>query len=172
MIWQRMVNKFRYLIIRPNNIWVFNGECYTAATPNLLITFYYQISSCFDIFLLCSPWITHVHTHHYPDSKVHGANMGPIWGRQDPGGPHVGPMDFAIGVYMYTIQIHSFGHFVANFDRWHAKGKCDIVLHIWIWYFQYFDVLSPNLTRVLQMTKTSTCFIYEIDITNQFDCFN
>ena len=32
-----------------------------------------------------------------PDSKVHGANMGPIWGRQDPGGPQVGPMNFAIG---------------------------------------------------------------------------
>ena len=31
-----------------------------------------------------------------PDSKVYGANMGPIWGRQDPGGPHVGPMNFAI----------------------------------------------------------------------------
>ena len=31
-----------------------------------------------------------------PDSKVHGTNMGPIWGRQDPGGPHVGPMNFAI----------------------------------------------------------------------------
>ena len=31
-----------------------------------------------------------------PDSKVHGAGMGSIWGRQDPGGPHVGPMDFAI----------------------------------------------------------------------------
>ena len=31
-----------------------------------------------------------------PDSKVHGANAGPIWGRQDPGGPHVGPMNFAI----------------------------------------------------------------------------
>ena len=30
------------------------------------------------------------------DSKVHGANMGAIWGRQDPGGPHVGPKDFAI----------------------------------------------------------------------------
>ena len=25
-----------------------------------------------------------------------GANMGPIWGRQDPGGPHVGPMNFVI----------------------------------------------------------------------------
>ena len=31
-----------------------------------------------------------------PYSKVHGADMGPIWGRQDPGGPHVGPMNFAI----------------------------------------------------------------------------
>ena len=28
----------------------------------------------------------------YPDSKVHGANMGPIWGRQVPGGSLVGPM--------------------------------------------------------------------------------
>ena len=27
----------------------------------------------------------------YPESKVHGANMGPIWGRQDPGGPYVCP---------------------------------------------------------------------------------
>ena len=25
------------------------------------------------------------------DSKVHWANIGPIWGRQEPGGPHVGP---------------------------------------------------------------------------------
>ena len=31
-----------------------------------------------------------------PDSKVHGASMGLIWGRQDRGGPHVGPMNFAI----------------------------------------------------------------------------
>ena len=33
---------------------------------------------------------------HNPDSKVHGANMGPIWGQQDSGGPHVGPMNLAI----------------------------------------------------------------------------
>ena len=31
-----------------------------------------------------------------PDSKAHGANLGPIWGRQDPGGPHVGPINLAI----------------------------------------------------------------------------
>ena len=31
-----------------------------------------------------------------PDSKVQWANMEPIWGRQDPDGPHVGPINFAI----------------------------------------------------------------------------
>ena len=31
-----------------------------------------------------------------PDSKIHGANMGPTCGRQDPDGPHVGPINLAI----------------------------------------------------------------------------
>ena len=52
-----------------------------------------------------------------PDSKVHGAdlgpiwgrqlhgaNLGPIWGRQDPGGSHVGPMNFAIWEFMWIHQ--------------------------------------------------------------------
>ena len=34
----------------------------------------------------------------YPDYMVHGANMGPIVDWQDPGGPHVGPMNFDIKV--------------------------------------------------------------------------
>ena len=37
---------------------------------------------------------------HIPESKVHGANVGPICGRQDPGGPHFGPMNFAIWDYL------------------------------------------------------------------------
>ena len=35
-----------------------------------------------------------------PDSKIYGANMGPTWGRQDPGGPHIGHMNFAIWVVL------------------------------------------------------------------------
>ena len=31
-----------------------------------------------------------------PDSKVRGANIGPIWDRQNPCAPDVGPMNFAI----------------------------------------------------------------------------
>ena len=38
-------------------------------------------------------WIIFVNN---PDIKVQGANMGPIWGRQDPGGLHVGPRNLAI----------------------------------------------------------------------------
>ena len=34
----------------------------------------------------------------YHDSKVRGANMGPIWGRQDPGGRHCWPMNLDIWV--------------------------------------------------------------------------
>ena len=37
-------------------------------------------------------------SHDNPSSKVHGANMGPIWGRQDPGGLRVGPKNFAIWI--------------------------------------------------------------------------
>ena len=46
-----------------------------------------------------------------PESKVYGAYMGPTWGRQDPGGPHVGPMNLAIWdskwwlMYYYQIVV-------------------------------------------------------------------
>ena len=36
-----------------------------------------------------------------PDSKVHGANMGHIWGRQD----HVGPMNFALWGVICTGEL-------------------------------------------------------------------
>ena len=41
-----------------------------------------------------------------PDSKVHGANMGPTWVRQDPGGPHVGPMILAIWDGIHGLKVN------------------------------------------------------------------
>ena len=38
----------------------------------------------------------------FPGSNVHGANMGPIRDRQDPDGPHIGPMNF--GIYIFFIS--------------------------------------------------------------------
>ena len=44
----------------------------------------------------------------YPDSKVHGANMGPIWVLSAPDGPHIGPMNLAIrvGLHRWVITSH------------------------------------------------------------------
>ena len=40
-----------------------------------------------------------------PDSKVHGANMGPTWVLSAPDGPHVGPMNLAIRDDYHTPAI-------------------------------------------------------------------
>ena len=39
-----------------------------------------------------------------PDSKDHGANMGPTWVLSAPGGPHVGPMNLAIMGGIHTAE--------------------------------------------------------------------
>ena len=40
---------------------------------------------------------------HNPDSKVHGANMGPIWGQQDPDGP----LFLYFWFILCTISLHA-----------------------------------------------------------------
>ena len=47
--------------------------------------------------------------HGFPDSKVHGAYMGPTWGQQDPGGP---PVSFHWYFYIFEwIDTNSTDHF-------------------------------------------------------------
>ena len=60
-----------------------------------------------------------------PNSKVHGANMGPIWGRQEPGGPHVGPMNFIIWDIASRMQVT----FLCK-EMFPCIGKCDVKLSI------------------------------------------
>ena len=59
----------------------------------------------------------HCHNKITPDSKVHGADMGPIWGRQDPGGPHIGPMNFAIWDFIQSNESNHW-HLSLWFDDW------------------------------------------------------
>ena len=79
----------------------------------------------------------------YPDSKVHGANMGPILGRQDPGGPHVGPTNLAIWVFS-----------VRTLDVFVVK-KALQVLGASI----TMDITVMTITLVKKMTKLLTMFI-------------
>ena len=57
-----------------------------------------------------------------PNSKAHGANMGPTWGRQDPGGSHVGHMNLAIlGMLKCRYRIcldRNFVHTSKIFSSW------------------------------------------------------
>ena len=53
----------------------------------------------------------------YPENKVHGANMGSIWSRQDPGRPYIGPMNFAIWVAIAVL-----GSRASVFMQWWPGG--------------------------------------------------
>ena len=61
---------------------------------------------CTDVIVL-NYWRTRIFTNVWlnktdPDSKVYGAYMGPTWVRQDPGGPHIGPMSLTL---LGTIEV-------------------------------------------------------------------
>ena len=43
------------------------------------------------------------HCRNYPDSKDHGANMGPTWVLLAPSGPHVDPMNLALRVWILLL---------------------------------------------------------------------
>ena len=47
---------------------------------------------------------------HIPDSRVHEANMGPIWRQRVPGGPHVGLMNHAMSFALDTVPIWIYNH--------------------------------------------------------------
>ena len=57
----------------------------------------------------------------YPDSKDHGANMGPAWILSALGGPHAGPMKLAIrlcmGCYCYDPLVWNNYRQVSNIRR-------------------------------------------------------
>ena len=80
---------------------------------------------------------------HIPDSKVHGANMGLIWARQDPGGPHVGPMNFVIWDLINTHINHSMN---TDTYRWNTPPKSHKYISILMinhdWYVFIFYRIS------------------------------
>ena len=56
--------------------------------------------------LICCwhPWFDLRTCNHSPDNKVHGTNMGPTWVLSAPDRSHVGPMNLAIRVSIYTCS--------------------------------------------------------------------
>ena len=84
-----------------------------------------------------------------PDSKVHGANMGPIWGQQEPGGPHVGPMNFAIWDSWLAIGCLLRLLIMSTVEcRYNMIQLYDIILHKW------FQFPRHNINHSMNLQKT------------------
>ena len=73
-----------------------------------------------------------------PDSKVRGANMGPIWGQQDPRGPQVGLINFAIcdyliALYYSSYKIQMIDLFILFLIFFLLNFMIDSMLLMWLW---------------------------------------
>ena len=96
-----------------------------------------------------TPWIQHwdirkLMSIYIPDSKVHGANMGPTWVLSAPDGPHIVPMDLAIrNVITYPCADLSktlFGfqkYLTVSVDESHVTGRCS--MQKWILVIGHWD---------------------------------
>ena len=63
-----------------------------------------------------------------PDSKVHGANTGPTWGRQGPGVPHVGCMNLAFWVDAIVLLFFGAGFLNKKLNSVIVSIVCLIIL--------------------------------------------
>ena len=112
-----------------------------AILPNGLLWYGAQWASSQGI---CTGNLGHATTKQVPDSKVHGANMEPIWGRQDPGGPMLAPWTLLSGVPVYVDDRYK----QASNRRWKVSNEkyCCLFIYFYVqrmdniilWVFMYF----------------------------------
>ena len=74
----------------------------------------------------------------FPNSKVHGANMGPTWVLLAPGGPHICPMSLAIRVLILWLMWSTLS--ITNNNDWGCVA--DVGQH----YDEIFDAIIYWLT--------------------------
>ena len=85
-----------------DSYWCCSWSCDSCRWGSIQFVIYDVITTCLALYT----WFDII-LHHDPDSNFHAGNMGPIWGRQDPGGPHVGPMNIVIWVIMcFRYPVH------------------------------------------------------------------
>ena len=100
----------------------------------------------------------------HPDSKVHGAKMGPIWDRQDPGVSHVGPMNFVIWDGLFVTCLQTWTHKIHGKDVFFnlllPNGIWKFHLTLWInYYYRELSSVAANVIinlkpEYLEITKS------------------
>ena len=88
-------------------------EAMACLKQGTILQYYPELIGVLNLFqtkhsLISTPMVTHfLMQKPEPDSKVHGANMGPTWVLSAPDRPHVGPMSLAIrGAYDLRQTMH------------------------------------------------------------------
>ena len=71
--------------------------------------------------------------------------MGPTWGRQDPGGPHVGPWNFAILVFIVQILIQVIIIIISK------REQLNLVGHIFVLHPCFFYKFVYNIYKFLML---------------------
>ena len=85
----------------------------------------------------------------HPYSKVHGANVGPTWGRQDPGRPHVGLMNFVIWAGQWMKICHmAWQHEICFYT------KLELRFHGKHYFYEYYAIRKSDM---LLKTKYTIC---------------
>ena len=140
------------------------AECFQICTPRTL-----PLTSCVIWDSLQKDWWTHnpyfaktnrgALVDKYPDSKVHGANMMPIWSRQDPGGPHVGPTNFGILVTIRSGYILS--HATTTLKDWGLNGSPNI--NYGLMYHTISVMSSYSFGGVTMKDIYLTNILYKVD---------
>ena len=88
-----------------------------------------------------------------PDSKAHGANMGPTCVLSAPGGPHVGPINFAIREVMRCTGSYHFN--IGTFSK--TSPPC-------LGASDTYEIRVPSTLRViLKITGRRICDFGECD---------
>ena len=98
-----------------------------------------------------------------PDSKVHGSNMGPTWGRQDRGGPHVAPWTLLSGMAYGGLPFLHTGGPVPDIYIYHVSDMINVwdtvstfnhppwmflLMNILFWTMDWIIYNGPPLYRI------------------------
>ena len=102
----------------------------------------------------------------FPDSKIYGANMRSIWGRQDPDGLHMSPMNFAIWVVLVS---HSYQeHMTWLCIPGHVKSRPNYKpAHEWVLNGYVLEIVITDISmkRVLGIFKVKKNLCLQQDTT-------
>ena len=100
--------------------------------------------------------------HHFPDSKVHGANMGSTWVLSVPDGPHVGPMNFAIRAYRFSTLATLISDFLFRVRVSMEQTLPAIIIDPQNWHKTSQFKMSQPPDKLLLCHLKATCLYYII----------